>query len=371
MKPIRHFTGILFVLVAFGLASAAQPSHPLPRRPNIILIVADGLSANDLSCYGQAQFQTPNLDKLAAGGVRFTHYTAGAPASSPARAALMTGRDISIAADDVTLVPDDVTIAQLLSNSGYFTSLIGEWDLGGEASSGAPWLKGFDEFAGYFTTEDAANAYAESIWRYECDPVHNNLQRFNQSEQVYPNAGGQRGQYIPDWLTTLAMTVARKHEPTRFTHYRPFFLVLSYPVPGDGNRIVPTDAPFSEEPWPQQEKNRVAMIARLDNNIGQLLQQLDKINQASNTVIVFTSDTIPKKAGGIDPKFFHENDSPDSLLVPMIVSWPGKIPAGRISNQDCSAHDVLPTIAGIGLVAPPGKIDGTSLLPALFGQTRK
>lgn len=371
MKPIRLFTGILLVLAAFCLASAAQPSRPLPRRPNIILIVADGLSANDLSCYGQAQFQTPNLDKLAAGGVRFTHYTAGAPASSPARAALMTGRDISIAADDVTLVPDDVTIAQLLGNSGYFTSLIGEWDLGGEASSGAPWLKGFDEFAGYFTTEDAANAYAESIWRYECDPVHNDLQRFNQSEQVYPNAGGQHGQYIPDWLTTLAMTVARKHEPTRFTHYRPFFLVLSYPVPGDGNRTVPTDAPFSEEPWPQQEKNRAAMIARLDNNIGQLLQQLDKINQASNTVIVFTSDTIPKKAGGIDPKFFHENDSPDSLLVPMIVSWPGKIPAGRVSNQDCSAHDVLPTIAGIGLVTPPGKIDGTSLLPAVFGQTRK
>lgn len=371
MKPIRLLCGIALVLAAIAPGASAQSLHPLPRRPNIILIVANGLSAGDLSCYGQTFFQTPNLDKLAASGVRFTHYTAGAPAGSPARAALMTGRDISIAADDVTLTPDEITIAQVLKNSGYFTSLIGEWDLGGEGSSGAPWLKGFDEFAGYFDARAAADAYAQYMWRYECDPVHNDIQTYNGTEPIYGNwPNGQKVEYTADFLTTLAMTFTKENQPDTFNHYRPFFLVLTCPIPGNGNREVPTDAPFSEESWPQAEKNRAAMIARLDNNIGQLVGQLDKVGQTTNTVIFFTSDTVPKKAGGTDPKFFHENTS-SNLLVPMIVSWPDKIPGGQVSDLDCSAHDILPTIAGLGLVTPPGKIDGTSFLPALFGKARK
>jgi arylsulfatase A-like enzyme len=369
MNSIRSFAALALAAIAF--AASAQSSHPMPRRPNIILIVANGLSAGDLSCYGQTLFQTPNLDKLAAGGVRFTHYSAGAPAGSPARAALMTGRDISFGADDVTLTPGETTFAQLLKNSGYFTSLIGEWDLGGDGSTGAPWLKGFNEFAGYFDSKDAANAYVQYIWRYECDPVHEDLQAYNESQQVYDNAGGQKVQYTPDYLTSLAMRFTVNHQPVWFTHYRPFFLMFTCPIPGNGNREVPTDAPFSEEPWPQAEKNRAAMISRLDNDIGQLLAHLDKIGQTTNTVIFFTSDTAPKKIGGTDPKFFHENISTNSLLVPMIVSWPGKIPAGQVSDLECSARDLLPTVAGLGLVAPPGKIDGTSFLPVLFGKTRK
>jgi arylsulfatase A-like enzyme len=373
MKPIRSFAALSLALVAIALTfkASAQSTHVLPRRPNIILIVANGLSAGDLSCYGQTLFQTPNLDKLAASGVRLTHYSAGAPAGSPARAALMTGRDISNAADDVTLTPGEITVAQLLKNSGYFTSLIGEWDLGDEGSSGAPWLKGFNEFAGYFDGRDAADAYAQSMWRYECDPVHNDIQAYNGTAAIYANSGGQKIQYTPDFLTTLAMKAAENNQPTPFNHYRPFFLVLTCPIPGNGNREVPTDAPFSEEPWPQAEKNRAAMISRLDNNVGQMLAQLDKLGQSTNTVIFFTSDTVPKNVGGTDPRFFHENPSTNSLLVPMIVSWPGTIPAGKVSDLDCSARDFLPTVAGLGLVTPPGKIDGTSFLPTLFGKSRK
>ncbi len=299
MKPTRLLSCLALVLMATALGAAGQSSHPLPRRPNIILIVANGLSAGDLSCYGQTLFQTPNLDKLAAGGIRFTHYSAGSQAGSPARAALMTGKDISIGTNDVTLVPSDITIAELLKSSGYFTSLIGEWDLGGEGSSGAPWFKGFNEFAGYFTSSDAADPYSQSMWRYECDPIHNDLQVYNGTEPIYANAGGQKVQYTADFLTSLAMAFTGKHQPMWFDHYRPFFLMLSCPIPGNGNRAVPTDAPFSEEPWPQAQKNRAAMISRLDNNIGQLLQQLDKIGQTTNTVIFFTSDTVPKKPEGL------------------------------------------------------------------------
>jgi arylsulfatase A-like enzyme len=368
MKPIRLVSSILIALAAFQLSVAAQSARPMPRRPNIILIVADNLAASDLSCYGQTQFQTPNLDKLAAEGVRFSRYSAGAPATSPARAALLTGKTIGFAAKDVTLDPGDVTIAQLLKDSGYFTSVIGEWDLGGKDSSGAPWLKGFDEFAGYFTPADAANPYADYIWRYESDPSSGDEPY---SLPVYPNLGGKKGQYIPDWLITLVINFTKKHTPERFNNHQPFFLMLNCPIPGNGDRYVPTDAPYSEEPWPAAERNRAAMIARLDNYVGQLLQQLNKIGQATNTVIFFTSDTAPQKAGGIDPKFFGEDASTNDLYVPMIVHWPGRITAGRVSDLESSACDFLPTAAGIGLVKPPAKIDGTSLFPIIFGPALK
>jgi arylsulfatase A-like enzyme len=371
MKPIRLLSCLLAALAAFQFFAAAQSPHPMPRRSSVILIVADGLGAGDLSCYGQKQFQTPNLDKLAAGGIRFTHYSAGAAESSAACADLMLGVGNAPTNTDVTLGPGDVTIAQLLENSGYWTCLIGEWNLGNQFSIGSPWLKGFDEFAGYLTPDDAANAYSDFIWRYEPGRTNGMVATFNGPETVYENSGGNQGQYIPDWLTTLAMNFTKKYEPFYFNHYRPYFLVLHCSIPGNGNRVVPSDAPFSEEPWPQAEKNRAAMISRLDGYIGQLLEKLDTLGQASNTVVFFTSDTVPQKTGGTDPKFFRENSSPDSLRVPMIVRCPGKILPGQVSDLNCSARDFLPTAAGIGLVQPPGNIDGTSFLSVLLGQSAK
>jgi arylsulfatase A-like enzyme len=371
MKPIRWLSFFLAVLAAFQFSAAAQSSRPIPRRSNIILIVADGLGAGDLSCYSQTQFQTPNLDKLAAEGIRFTHYSAGAAVSTAASADLMLGIGNAPTNADFTLAPDDTTIARLLQNSGYLTCLLGEWNLGDQNSSGAPWRKGFNEFGGYFNPADAANPYSDFIWRYEPDRKDSGVAAFNGSSMIYDNTAGQNGKYIPDWLTTLSISFAKKHVPYNVNHYRPFFLELNYTIPGNGNRVVPTDAPFSEEAWPQPEKNRAAMVLRVDDYIGQLLEGLDKIGQASNTVVFFTSDTVPKKAGGTDPKFFQEIVPTNSLYVPMIVRWPGKIPAGQVSGLDCSARDFLPTAAGIGLVTPPKKVDGVSLLPALLGQSQK
>src|ERR1017187_9096853 len=150
---------------SFGFTNS--PPQSLPRRPSIVLIVADGLGYGDLSCYGQTKFQTPNLDGLAAEGIRFTNYYAGAAPSSPARAALLLGRDSGHlrqrAGAEVPLAPGEVTVGQFLKQSGYHTGLIGEWDLGGDATGGAPWLKGFDEFAGYLDPNDATNYYADYV----------------------------------------------------------------------------------------------------------------------------------------------------------------------------------------------------------------
>jgi len=410
MKPIcfrqfgRLLAGVLLAATALEFLSAAQAQtiftnaapRPMPRRPSIILIVADGLGYGDLSCYGQTKFQTPNLDQLAAGGVRFTSYYAGDAASSPSGAALMLGRDsghLTQRSDaDVPLAADDITVAQILKRSGYHTGLIGEWDLGGDGTSGAPWSKGFDEFAGYFDPGDAENYYADFIWRYApksiLNPTNNQREDFIGREMLYPNTGGNRGQYIPDLLTKAALNFVQINQPDAFNHYRPFFLLLEYTTlrantaetarTGNGMQ-VPTDAPFSSEPWPQPEKNRAAMIARLDGHLGQLLEQLHKLGMTNNTVIFFTSDTGPHREGGVDPKFFQSagpfrgmggNLYEGGLRVPMIAHWPGRIPAGQVSDFTWAAWDFLPTATDIALTRSPTNVDGISVLPALLGQTQ-
>src|SRR5476651_1224837 len=185
---------------SFIFTNAAPP--PMPRRASIIFIQVDGLGYGDLSCYGQTKFQTPNLDKLAAEGILFTNYFI-ADASSPTHAALMLGKNpehLRQRADaDIPLAPDEITVAQVLKNSGYHTGLIGEWNLGDENSGGAPWRKGFDDFAGYLNATDAENFYADYVFRYiprpALDSTNNKRKDFSGREEEYPNTGGQKGQY--------------------------------------------------------------------------------------------------------------------------------------------------------------------------------
>jgi arylsulfatase A-like enzyme len=354
-----------------------QPPQVLPRRPSIILIVADGLGHGDLSCYGQTKFQTPNLDRLAAEGIRFTSYYAGDAASSPSRAALLLGRDSEHLRQrpdaNVPQAASEVTVGQLLKQSGYHTGLIGEWNLGSDGIGGAPWLSGFDEFAGYLDPNDASNYYADYIWRYAPQSIlttNNQKEDFAGKEMIYPNTGGQKGQYIPDLFTKAALNFVKNNQPDPFNRYRPFFLMLNYKIPGAGRGAVPTDAPFSSEPWPQPEKNKAAMIARLDGYVGQLLEQLQNLGLTNNVVIFFTSDTGPQNGAGADPNFFKSIIASNSLRVPMIVRWPDKIPAGQVSAYSWTASDFLPTAADIALTKATANIDGCSVLPTLLGQTQ-
>jgi uncharacterized sulfatase len=356
-----------------NVAPAARPA--IPRRASIIFIQCDGLGYGDLSCYGQTKFQTPNLDRLAAEGIRFTNYFAASTASSPARAVLLLGKDsVKQRPDsDVPLAADDTTVAQILKNSGYRTGLIGEWNLGNENSTGAPWKKGFDEFAGYLNASDAENYYADYMFRCapggRLNPATNQREDYLGREMLYPNTGGNRGTYIPDLLTKAALNFVKINQPDPANRFRPFFLLLNYPLPHAGkNLVLPTDAPFSEEPWPQPEKNKAAAIARLDGYVGQLLDQLQTLGMTNNVAVFFTSDTTPRKSAEIDPAFFRSNIPTNDLRMPMIVHWPGKIPASRVSGVKWSPRDFLPTAAEIAYVNPMPASDGISVLPVLLGQ---
>ena len=379
----RYCRALVLLAAALEFSAGAQLSFMLtnaapaavPRRASIIFIQCDGLGYGDLSCYGQTKFQTPNLDKLAAEGIRFTNYSADAAASAPACAALMLGRDanqLKQRADMyVPLEADEITVAQVLKQSGYHTGLIGEWNLGDENSSGAPWRKGFDEFTGYFIPADAANFYADYIFRYVPQSIrhatNSESAEYVGREMLYNNAIGKKETYIPELYAKAAVNFIKNNLSDKSNHYRPFFLLLDFNLPGPKIE-VPTDAPFSDEPWPQPEKDKAALISRIDGYVGQLQEQLKKSGMTNNVAIFFSSVGLPRKGVGADPQFSPSVFSTNDLRAPMIVRWPGKIPAGQVSGFKWSPRDFLPTAAEMAFTAAPTNITGTSILPVLFGQ---
>lgn len=359
--------------------------RPAPRHPNIIFILADDLGYGDLGCYGQAKIQTPNLDKLAAAGMRFTDCYAGSTVCAPSRCALMTGLDTGHAwvrgNTELALRPQDVTIAELLKDAGYSTGLIGKWGLGDAHTAGVPQKHGFDEFVGYLNQTHAHDYYADHIWRYEPG-------QYDGEEFLYENAGAKKGLYIPDLFTTAAVNFIGINQPTELNHHRPFFLYLAYTIPHanneEGSRSgngmqVPSDAPYASESWPQVEKNKAAMITRMDSDVGRLMDRLRKLKLEDNTVVFFTSDNGPHHEGGVDPEFFHSSGPlrggkrdlyEGGIRVPMIVCWPGKIKPGQVSDLPWAFWDFLPTAAEIGGAKTPDNLNGISVLPTLLGQTQ-
>ncbi len=374
----------LFLLL--GLVLAAHPivaqettvssgPPPMPRRPNIILIVADGLGYGDLGCYGQLNIKTPNLDHMASEGVRFTDFYAGSPSSATARAALLTGRDaghLKISDDAIATLPDGApTIAEILKQSGYATGCLGEWNLGHSVNT--PPKRGFDEWAGLLTAADAQTDYPEFISRF--DPPHAGVGGYDGVMQISQNEHGAKGLSINELFTTAATNFAKLNRPDQFNKYRPFFLMLNYTLPRV--RDLADAAPYELEGWPKAEKFKAAAITRLDANIGVILARLHELGQESNTFVFVTSDGGSRKANGIDPKYhksagnFRGNGGElleGGLRVPLIVWGLGNLKAGEENYQPAAAWDLFPTLVEIARWGLPEKVDGLSLLPLLRGK---
>ncbi len=343
----------------------------IPRRSSIIWIACHGLGCGDLSCYGQTNFQTPNLDRLAAEGTRFTEYRAAGDELPLAQAALMAGKHAALA-------PGESTLAARLRSAGYHTGLLGEWTLGAQ-----PWTQGFDEFAGFLNEQEAKNYYSDFIWRYApnsiYDETNQTLTAFTGRETIYENTGGQKGRYLPDVFMSAAANFVRVNQPDFANHYRPFFLLVNLPAPrsamaGKDDFPVPTDAPFSGESWPQAAKNRAALVSRLDEGVGRLLDQLKKLGMTNNVAIFLTGAVAPEKFADTNLNFLKVSgevrggDSEARLKVPMIVRWPDHVPAGRVSKQPWSAPDFAPTALQIAYAKPAASFSGISMLPALLGE---
>ena len=369
-----------------SILTNAQTGRPmaLPRRTSIILIVCHGLGYGDLSCYGQTNYQTPNLDRLAAAGLRFTDYYAGNGEGSSARVALLTGRPVTQppAANDADrqLQPGEVTVAQRLLEAGYHTGFIGEWGLGLD-----PWARGFQEFAGLLTADDGRNYYPDHLWRHIPNAIHdrtNHVMRdFNGPAEIHANIG-HRSIFLPEYEMSMALKFMKNNEPDNFNHHQPYFLMVDFAVPrsakpGADEYPVPSDAPYTDEAWPQAAKNRVAMISRLDAAVGQLLQRLAEPGFTQNVAVFVTSDAGPEAFAGAGMDFLrpagdfrgHRGELYEGALrVPMFVYWPDRVAAGRTSDVPWAAWDFARTALDIAFVPPLAEVGGQSVLPVLTGQ---
>lgn len=356
---------------AGGLAAAALPAQR--PRPNILFILADDLGYGDVGCYGQREIQTPNLDRLAASGTRFTQAYAGATVCAPSRCALMTGLHTGHAFirgnARVDLPANTLTVPRLLSGQGYRTSLIGKWGLGSICGTGQPDKQGFQEWFGYLDQVHAHTYYPTELW-------DNGKEFF-----LAGNFGPSRTDYSPDIFTRRAHQFL-----DRQTAANPFFLYLAYIIPhannergaATGNGMeVPSDAPYGNRDWPQVEKNFAAMVTRMDRDIGGLMDKLRARGLDRDTLVIFTSDNGPHREGGHDPNFFHSSGplrgikrdlTEGGIRVPSIASWPGVVPAGRTCDAPWAFWDLLPTAAELSGAPAPKGLDGVSIAPLLKGE---
>jgi arylsulfatase A-like enzyme len=373
-------TGTFIFTCVFLIASAATFSAQ--TRPNIIFIQADDLGYGDLSCYGQRKFKTPNVDRLAAEGLRFTQYYAGSTVCAPSRSALMTGQHTGHTRIRGNarhpLLPEDVTVAEVLKSAGYRTALIGKWGLGEAGTTGVPNRQGFDYFFGYLNQRHAHNYYPTFLWRDEERIKLRNVVPDEDREGA--GNSNNRVDYSHDLMAEESLRFIERNGGG------PFFLYLAFTIPHANNEAknkgmeVPDLGEFANKDWPDQEKAKAAMITRMDRDVGRLMALLKKLGVDDNTLVFFTSDNGPHREGGVDPDFFDSNGPlrgikrdlyEGGIRVPMIARWPARIKAGAESDQVWAHWDVLPTLAEVAGVKPPVNIDGISMLNALLGRRRR
>jgi arylsulfatase A-like enzyme len=361
---------------AAPLAGVAQ-AQPASTKPNLLFILADDLGYGNLGAYGQKQIRTPNLDRLAAEGMKFSQAYAGSTVCAPSRCCLMTGyhtghgRTRGNMSPDLPLRPQDLTVTEILKHQGYRTGLFGKWSLGQLGSTGYPTRKGFDEWFGFFSQVHAHNYYPEHLLEQET------------SYLARGNMGTQRKEYAHDLFAERGIEFLKKKDG------RPFFLKLSLTIPHANNEMgrdtgngmeVPSTEPYAAMDWPAPDKNFAAMVTWMDRDIGRILDALAATGQDENTLVIFTSDNGPHREGGHNPDYFDDNGPlrgikrdlyEGGIRVPFLARWKGTIRAGSTSDHALAFWDFLPTACELAGAAAPEGIDGISFLPTLLGRAQK
>ncbi len=366
-------------------SAGSRGAKQLPDKPNIVFILADDLGYGDLGCYGQKQIQTPNIDQLAAEGMRFTDHYAGTTVCAPSRCSLMTGlhtghtyvrgnREVQ-PMGQLPLPTDTVTLPRVLKRAGYTTALIGKWGLGGPDSTGAPNKQGFDYFFGYLCQRHAHNYYPEFLFRNDTRvPLRNKVPG---GRLDGAGVATEKVEYSYDLMEQEALQFIAQNGKG------PFFLYLAVTLPhannegGKNGMEVPDYGPYADKDWPEPDKGHAAMITRLDRGVGRLMRKLKDLGLDENTIVVFTSDNGPHREGGANPEFFHSSGPlrgikrdlyEGGIRVPLIARWPGRIKPGAETDHVSAFWDFLPTLAELAGVQSPAYSDGISLLPTLQGR---
>ncbi len=373
----------LLPLVVFGQTA---------ERPNIVYILADDLGYGDLGCYGQKTLSTPNLDQMAAEGLKFTRHYSGSTVCAPSRCVLLTGLHTGNCAirgnGEGELPAETVTVAKLLKDAGYRTGCVGKWGIGNPPPLNDPERMGFDHFFGYVNMFHAHNFYPEFLYRNgERVPLRNvTLPEWKVEDRI--DGGSKEGtgvasikiDYAPDFITEEALQFIDDNQDS------PFFLYYAMNVPHTNNEggrppqsdgmEVPDYGEFADESWPNPEKGFASMIRNLDRDIGRVLDRLKQYGIAENTLVIFSSDNGPHQEGGHQMEFFDSNGElrgmkrdlyEGGVRVPTIAWWPGTIAPGTETNHLSGFQDILPTFVELAGADPAPRTDGISFLPTLIG----
>ncbi len=385
---------LLSGIAGIGIGNVyAGEQEKASQKPNVVFIIADDLGYGDLSCYGQQKFKTPNIDKLAREGLRFTQCYSGTTVSAPSRSALITGlhtghtpirgnREVE-PEGQMSLPANIESIFRVFKRAGYTTGAFGKWGLGAPGAEGDPNNQGVDDFFGFNCQLLAHNYYADHLWE--------NDKRID----LPSNANGGYGVYTQDMIQRKGLEFLDRNKD------KPFFLFLPYVLP-HAELLVPEDSViqkfrgmYPETPYvgcdsgpnfrrggycSQKEPHAMfaAMVYRLDVYVGQVVAKLKELGLYDNTIIIFTSDNGPHREGGADPDFFDSNGIfrgykrdlyEGGIRVPFIAVWPDIIRRGE-TDFICSFWDMMPTFAGM-TDGKAGRTDGVSLLPLLTGKGKQ
>lgn len=365
-------------------------------KPNIIWIMSDDLSWGDLGCYGQDKIKTPNIDALAAGGMKFNQCYSGSTVCAPSRSSLMQGlhqghasvRNNYIDGYRHSLQESDVTVAHVLKNAGYATGLFGKWGLSLSDQPGIPNNMGFDEFFGYLNQRKAHSYYPEYLWHNrEKVPFPGNRGHKHRAQHQYDQNGHIIVNGVPDQNAvqySFDLYAEKSLEFVRANHEQPFFLYLAY-TPPHGALEVPELGEYADLDWPSDlHKVWAAMITRMDREVGRLVSLLKELNVYENTLIFFVSDNGYSAAAytkevPFEDFFGHRGPwkgkkgdlHQGGLRVPAIAHWPGMIEPGSTSDHVWAFWDFLPTAAEAASAPGTQDTDGISILPTLLGEPDK
>ncbi len=381
-----------FVACLVALAAIALPAHAEEKLPNIVLIVADDLGCFELGCYGQTKIKTPNIDKLAEGGMKFTRFYSGCPVCAPSRCAIMTGKHMGHATvrnnmqfkkgeeGQFPIRAEDVTVTELLKEKGYATGAMGKWGLGNWDTTGTPLKHGFDLFYGYNCQGHAHSHYPKYIYR--------NGEKIDLKE----NDGKTGKQYTQAMFEAEALDFIEKQQA------KPFFLYLPFTVPHVALQVpedslaeykgkLGEDPPYDGKklgylPHETPRAAYAAMVTRMDRSVGRILGKLKAAGLEKNTLVLFTSDngpTMPSGGAGVDDTFNSAGKLrgrkgsiyEGGIRVPLIVSMPGTIKPGTVCDTPFYFPDVLPTLCAFADAKVPDGIDGISFRPVLVNAAKQ
>lgn len=373
-----RIVGVVFLFISL-YGCALSHSEESQKLPNFIIIFTDDQGYGDLGCFGGKHVKTPNLDQMAAEGMKLTSFYVAAPVCTPSRAALMTGcypkrinmaSGVFLAGDNRGLHPDEITIAEVLKTKGYATGIMGKWHLGDQPEF-LPTRQGFDEFFGL-------------PYSHDIHPWHQNNKKYN-----FPDLPLLDGEEVvelnPDMNYLTQRITDRAVDFIKRNKENPFFLYIPHPLPHrplyaspDQMKQVPDSIQtiLSQENgtvnYPLRDKIYPQAIGTIDNSVGEILKALRKNGIDENTLVVFSSDNGPARGGmgstgGLRGRKGQTFEG--GMREPAIAWWPGKIPKGTETDQILTTMDILPTFASLARAEIPHDrvIDGKNIWPVLAG----